>query len=73
MCCTRLNFIVEHLSQKIITPFRVDDAAEESDASSSDMYFDCSDGSSLKHKPSIIRWSSELELEIVDERESSIG
>ncbi|RCN25126.1 hypothetical protein ANCCAN_29164, partial [Ancylostoma caninum] len=46
---------------------RNDDAAEDSDASSDDVYFDCSDGSSLNHKPSIIRWSSELELEIVDE------
>ncbi|KAK6029546.1 DDHD domain protein, partial [Ostertagia ostertagi] len=44
-----------------------DEAAEDSDASSDNLYFDCSDGTSLNHKPSIIRWSSELELEIVDE------
>ncbi|KIH52017.1 phosphatidylinositol transfer protein, partial [Ancylostoma duodenale] len=57
----------EHLSA--VMAAENDDAAEDSDASSDDVYFDCSDGSSLNHKPSIIRWSSELELEIVDERE----
>ncbi|VDM78555.1 unnamed protein product, partial [Strongylus vulgaris] len=57
----------EHLSAMMAN--EADEAAEESedDASSGDIYFDCSDGSSLNHKPSIIRWSSELELEIVDE------
>ncbi|VDP29314.1 unnamed protein product [Heligmosomoides polygyrus] len=44
-----------------------DETADDSDASSDDIFFDCSDGSSQSHKPSIIRWSSELELEIVDE------
>ncbi|XGW16419.1 hypothetical protein V3C99_001689 [Haemonchus contortus] len=55
----------EHLSA--VMAKENDEAAEDSDASSDDLYFDCSDGSSQHHKPSIIRWSSELELEIVDE------
>ncbi|KAK5972127.1 Phosphatidylinositol transfer protein, partial [Trichostrongylus colubriformis] len=55
----------EHLSA--VMAKENDEATEDSDASSDDLYFDCNDGSSLNHKPSIIRWSSELELEIVDE------
>ncbi|WKX98484.1 hypothetical protein Q1695_013847 [Nippostrongylus brasiliensis] len=55
----------EHLSAVMAN--ENDEAVDDSDASSDDLYFDCSDGSSQNHKPSIIRWSSELELEIVDE------
>uniref|UniRef100_A0A1I7XSK6 DDHD domain-containing protein n=1 Tax=Heterorhabditis bacteriophora TaxID=37862 RepID=A0A1I7XSK6_HETBA len=45
-----------------------DEVVDDSDTSSDDLYFDCTD-SSPPHssKPSIIRWSSELELEIADE------
>ncbi|KAJ1374145.1 LNS2 (Lipin/Ned1/Smp2) [Parelaphostrongylus tenuis] len=55
----------EHLSSVMTT--RNDELTDDSDASSDDVYFDCNDGSTQKHKPSIIRWSSELELETVDE------
>ncbi|ETN80436.1 phosphatidylinositol transfer protein, partial [Necator americanus] len=60
----------EHLSAMMAK--EADENVEDSDASSDDVYFDCSDGSSLRHKPSIIRWSSELELEVVDERKKTI-
>ncbi|KJH44553.1 phosphatidylinositol transfer protein [Dictyocaulus viviparus] len=56
----------EHLSS--VMTVKNDDLADDSDVSSDDLYFDCSDGGlTQNHKPSIIRWSSELELEIVDE------
>lgn len=44
---------------------------EHSDASSDDVYYDCDEGPLLQ-KPSIIRWSSELELECCDESECQI-
>uniref|UniRef100_A0A8R1E7A4 Phosphatidylinositol transfer protein N-terminal domain-containing protein n=1 Tax=Caenorhabditis japonica TaxID=281687 RepID=A0A8R1E7A4_CAEJA len=40
---------------------------ENGDATSDDLYFDCSDTPEPTQKPSIIRWSSELELEVQDE------
>uniref|UniRef100_A0A1I7UHY6 CASPASE_P20 domain-containing protein n=1 Tax=Caenorhabditis tropicalis TaxID=1561998 RepID=A0A1I7UHY6_9PELO len=41
---------------------------DEGDAVSDDLYFDCCDTSPIQtQKPSIIRWSSELELEIQDD------
>ncbi|CAB3403291.1 unnamed protein product [Caenorhabditis bovis] len=45
------------------------DSDDDEDASSGDVYFDCCDSPPppTASKPSIIRWSSELELEIQDE------
>lgn len=55
----------EHLSSIMTT--KNGEVIDDSDASSDNVYFDCSDGSLLNHKPSIVRWSSEPELEILDE------
>lgn len=47
-----------------------DDDMDAGDAVSDDLYFDCTDTSPIPtQKPSIIRWSSELELEIQDDSE----
>ncbi|CAL2037074.1 unnamed protein product [Caenorhabditis brenneri] len=44
------------------------DEDDDGDAVSDDLYFDCCDTSPIPtQKPSIIRWSSELELEIQDD------